>query len=62
MLAFAARELRTGLAGFRILVVSLALGVAAIAGVGTLGTAMVGAIGQEGRVILGGDLSASVAQ
>jgi putative ABC transport system permease protein len=61
-LRFAARELRTGLAGFRILVVSLALGVAAIAGIGTIGAAMLAAIGSEGRAILGGDLSAGLAQ
>lgn len=62
MWLFAARELRTGLAGFRILVVSLALGVGAIAGIGTLGAAMLGAIGQEGRAILGGDIAATVTQ
>jgi putative ABC transport system permease protein len=59
---FAARELRTGLKGFRILVLSLALGVAAIAGIGTLGSAMLGAIGEEGRAILGGDIAASTVQ
>lgn len=53
----ALRELRGGLSGFRIFVACLALGVAAIAGVGSLAQGLQDGLTQEGRVILGGDAS-----
>ena len=54
---FARRELRSGLSGFRIFLASLALGVAAIAGVGSLGEAYLTGLTEQGRVLLGGDVS-----
>jgi len=57
---FAARELRAGLSGFRIFFACLVLGVAAIAGVGSLSDAMLTGLAQEGRVLLGGDVSVGI--
>ncbi|MES2144726.1 MAG: FtsX-like permease family protein [Pseudomonadota bacterium] len=48
-------ELRGGLKGFRIFLACLALGVAAIAAVGTLRAAIETGLGEQGGVILGGD-------
>jgi putative ABC transport system permease protein len=56
-LRFALRELRGGLHGFRILVGSIALGVMAIAGVGSFSRSLTDGLAREGRVILGGDLA-----
>ncbi|CAA7617483.1 putative ABC transporter, permease protein [Magnetospirillum sp. LM-5] len=55
-LRFARRELRGGLAGFRILMACLALGVAAISGAGSLKAAFHAALTQDARALLGGDL------
>ena len=54
---FALRELRGGLQGFRIFVACIALGVMAIAGVGSFSRSLTDGIDREGQVILGGDLS-----
>ena len=54
---FAARELRAGLSGFRIFFACLVLGVAAIAGVGSLAQAMLTGLAQQGGVLLGGDVA-----
>jgi putative ABC transport system permease protein len=51
----ARRELRGGLRGFRVFVVCLALGVAAIAAVGSVRSAISEGLSREGRAILGGD-------
>jgi putative ABC transport system permease protein len=56
-LRFALRELRGGLHGFRIFVACIALGVMAIAGVGSFARSLTDGIDREGQVILGGDLS-----
>ena len=56
-LRFALRELRGGLHGFRIFVACIALGVMAIAGVGSFSRSLTDGLAREGRVILGGDLS-----
>ncbi len=53
---FARRELRSGLAGFRIFLAALTLGVAAIAGVGSLGQAFLTGLSEQGRTLLGGDI------
>lgn len=53
---YAGRELRTGLKGFRIFIACLALGVAIIAGVGSLSSAIVGGLTGDARSILGGDI------
>jgi putative ABC transport system permease protein len=55
-LTYARRELRTGLKGFRIFLACLALGVAAIAGVGSVSTAMLDGIHSNARELLGGDI------
>src|SRR5882672_3695963 len=53
---FARRELRSGLSGFRIFLAALTLGVAAIAGVGSLGQAFLTGLSEQGRTLLGGDV------
>jgi len=59
-LRFALRDLRGGLAGLRIFLLCIALGVAAIVGVESLARALNDGLGREGRVILGGDASFSL--
>ncbi|WP_237152817.1 ABC transporter permease [Oryzibacter oryziterrae] len=54
---FALREIRGGLKGFRIFIAAIALGVAAIAAVGSTTQAITAGIGAEGRSILGGDVA-----
>ena len=51
------RELRGGLAGLRILAVCLVLGVAALAGVGSLASAINAGLAERGRELLGGDVA-----
>ena len=51
------RELRTGLSGFYIFVACIALGVAAIAGVGSLASALQAGLERQGQAILGGDVA-----
>jgi putative ABC transport system permease protein len=55
-LRLARREMRLGLQGFRIFFACLVLGVTAIAGVGSLSAAFMTGLGQQGRVLLGGDV------
>lgn len=57
---FARRELRSGTRGLRIVIACLALGVAAIAGVGSLASAVLEGMRTDGRRILGGDVEVSV--
>src|SRR5947199_4867240 len=59
-LRFALRELRGGLHGFRIFLACIALGVMAIAGVGSFSRSLTEGLAREGRVILGGDLAFSL--
>ncbi len=54
---FARRELRSGLSGFRVFLGCLTLGVAAIASVGSLGAAFTTGLAEQGRTLLGGDVS-----
>ena len=51
----ARRELRGGVSGFRVFLACLALGVAAIAAVGTVGASIRAGLEREGATILGGD-------
>jgi putative ABC transport system permease protein len=53
---FARRELRGGVRGFRIFLACLMLGVAAIAGVGSLAAGIRAALEADARQILGGDV------
>jgi putative ABC transport system permease protein len=55
-LRLARRELRGGLGSFRIFLACLMLGVAAIAGVGSVSQALLTGLRQDGRSLLGGDL------
>ncbi len=57
---FALRDLRGGLAGLRIFLLCIALGVMAIVGVESLAKALNDGLGRQGRVILGGDASFSL--
>jgi putative ABC transport system permease protein len=50
------RELRAGSAGFRIFLACLALGVAAIAGVGSVSQAIVAGLSADARALLGGEV------
>ncbi|MEK9970908.1 MAG: FtsX-like permease family protein, partial [Ferrovibrio sp.] len=55
-LRFSLRELRGGLRGFRLFVACLGLGVAVIAGIGTLTASIVTGLERDGRSLLGGDI------
>jgi len=55
----ARRELRGGIKGFRVFLICLALGVAAIAAVGSVREAIEAGLEREGATILGGDASLS---
>ena len=61
-LRFAWRELRSGVAGFRIFLACLALGVAAIAASGSTAEAFRQGLASQAREILGGDVVFSVDQ
>jgi len=61
-LRFAWRELRGGLRGFGVFIVCIALGVLAIAGVGSVAASLAGGIAGAGQVILGGDLAFTLIQ
>ncbi|MFL6824285.1 MAG: ABC transporter permease [Xanthobacteraceae bacterium] len=56
-LRFAARELRAGLRGFYVFIACIALGVMAMAAVGSLASGLAEGLAREGRIILGGDLA-----
>jgi putative ABC transport system permease protein len=61
-LRFALREMRGGLRGFAVFIACIALGVAAIAGVGSFSRSLGDGLAREGRAILGGDVSFSLSQ
>ena len=56
------RDLRGGLRGFGVFIACVALGVMAIAGVGSVAASLDDGIGGAGRVILGGDLALTLIQ
>ena len=60
MVRLAARDLRGGLRGYGIFLACIALGVAAIAGVGSVAGGLQDGLAREGATILGGDASFSV--
>jgi putative ABC transport system permease protein len=60
ILRLALRDLRGGLAGLRIFLACIALGVAAIVGVNSLARSLDDGLSRDGRAILGGDLSFSL--
>ncbi len=57
VLRLALRDLRLGWSGFAIFVACIALGVAAIAGIGSLAGALETGLARQGQVILGGDIT-----
>lgn len=61
-LRFALRELRGGLRGFAVFLACLALGVAAIAGVGAFSRALTDGLAREGTTLLGGDAAFTLVQ
>jgi len=58
-LRIALREMRGGLRGFRVFLLCLALGVAAIAAVGTVRASITAALTEQGAALLGGDAQVS---
>ena len=56
-LRYAFRELRGGLRGFYVFIACIALGVFAIAGVGSVAASLSEGLAREGRTLLGGDVS-----
>lgn len=56
-LEIALRELRAGASGLIIFVLSIALGVSAMAAIGSLGASFDEALARQGRLLVGGDIS-----
>ena len=56
------RELRGGLRGFYVFIACIALGVMAIAGVGSVAASLGDGLAREGRTLLGGDVAFSLIQ
>jgi putative ABC transport system permease protein len=61
-LRYALRELRGGLRGFYVFIACIALGVMAIAGVGSVAASLADGLAREGRTLLGGDVAFSLFQ
>src|SRR5258708_8248317 len=61
-LRYALRELRSGLRGFYVFIACIALGVMAIAGVGSVAASLGEGLAREGRTPLGGDVAFSLIQ
>src|SRR3954447_9425741 len=61
-LRYALRELRGGLRGFYVFIACIALGVMAIAGVGSVAASLADGLAREGRTLLGGDIACSLIQ
>ncbi|MES2750162.1 MAG: FtsX-like permease family protein [Pseudomonadota bacterium] len=59
---YALRELRSGLRGFYVFVACIALGVMAIAGVGSVAGSLSEGLDHQGRTLLGGDISFALMQ
>jgi len=59
-MTIALRELRAGASGLIVFVVCIALGVAAVAAIGSLAAAFNKALANQGRLLIGGDLSFEV--
>jgi putative ABC transport system permease protein len=62
VLRLALRDFRGGVRGFAVFLASIALGVFAITGVGSVSLSLKDGLAKEGRTILGGDVSFDVAQ
>jgi putative ABC transport system permease protein len=60
--AIALRELRSGAGGLSVFVLCIALGVAAVAAIGSLAASFDEALARQGRFLIGGDLSFELVQ
>jgi putative ABC transport system permease protein len=56
-LSIALRELRAGAGGLTVFVLCIALGVTAVAAIGSLGASFDAALARQGRLLVGGDIS-----
>jgi len=56
-LSIALRELRAGAGGLTVFVLCIALGVAAVAAIGSLAASFEQALTRQGRLLIGGDLA-----
>src|SRR3954463_9037383 len=61
-LRYAFREMRSGLRGFYVFIACIALGVMAIAGVGSVSASLGEGVAREGRTLLGGDVAFALMQ
>ena len=61
-IGLARRELKRGLSGFRIFLACLILGVASIAGVGSLSEGLLNGLSRQGQHLLGGDIEVRMNQ
>src|SRR6201991_4709637 len=61
-LRYALRELRSGVRGFYVFIACIALGVMAIAGVGSVAASLSDGLAREGRALLGGDVAFALIQ
>jgi putative ABC transport system permease protein len=61
-LRYALRELRGGLRGFYVFIACIALGVMAIAGVGSVAASLSAGLSHQGRTLLGGDVAFALIQ
>lgn len=57
ILSFARRDLRGGLKGFRVFLICVAIGVAAVTSVAAVSQSLLASFGAQGRSMLGGDLT-----
>ncbi len=57
----ALRDLRGGLSSFKIFLACLVLGVAAIAGIGSISSSVIAGLAADGRILLGGDVALRLA-
>jgi putative ABC transport system permease protein len=62
ILRLALRDFRGGLRGFSVFLLSIALGVGAITGVGSASLSLKDGLGRQGEAVLGGDISFNLAQ
>ena len=60
LIRLALRELRGGIRGFYVFIACVAIGVMAIAGVGSIAQGLAEGLAREGRVIIGGDVAFSL--
>ena len=60
-LRLALRDLRGGISSFKIFLSCLVLGVAAIAGIGSISSSIIAGLAADGRRLLGGDIAIKIA-